>query len=249
MLYLFFHMANDYQNRLCKNRYKIDKVMAYGIGPPCIKSHDSLIRWLYIVSWQIKHVTPPIPNMLWTPKQSTKHIIKHIRKHNPQNTSLFVKSYFHSWTFLHLRIIPLILHTATIRLLLLVRGKKPPVLTFLNLYVTLNGIDGSIWYFVQLNFISLPLFYKCFLFLTGFWLAWKKVLQWNCFFLKCSHFCAVTSILWQTCLHTRLIYNFRFPIWNKIHDWRSRKISDHEIYSRSAKVLKETLGIPTILSR
>ena len=47
--------------------------------------------------------------------------------------------------FFHLKIVPLILHRATIRLLLLVREKEPSVLTFLNLYVTLNEIHGSIW--------------------------------------------------------------------------------------------------------
>ena len=40
--------------------------------------------------------------------------------------------------FFHLRIVPLILHTAIVRLLLLVREKELPILTFLNLYVTLN---------------------------------------------------------------------------------------------------------------
>ena len=33
--------------------------------------------------------------------------------------------------------VPLILHSVTIRSLLLLREKDPPVLTFLNLYVTL----------------------------------------------------------------------------------------------------------------
>ena len=44
--------------------------------------------------------------------------------------------------FIHLRIAPLILHRATIRLLLLIREKQPPILTFL---VTLHEIHGSIW--------------------------------------------------------------------------------------------------------
>ena len=42
-----------------------------------------------------------------------------------------------------LRIALIILHRATIRLLLLVREKKPPILTFLNLYLTLHKIHGS----------------------------------------------------------------------------------------------------------
>ena len=46
--------------------------------------------------------------------------------------------------FIHLRIAPLILHRATIRLLLLIREKEPPILTFLGLYVNLHEIHGSI---------------------------------------------------------------------------------------------------------
>ena len=46
--------------------------------------------------------------------------------------------------FCHLIIVPLIALRANIRLLLLVRGKEPPILTFINLYVTLHEIDGTI---------------------------------------------------------------------------------------------------------
>ena len=35
---------------------KLDKVMAYCIGQPCTKLHNSLITWLYVVLWQIKNV-------------------------------------------------------------------------------------------------------------------------------------------------------------------------------------------------
>ena len=46
--------------------------------------------------------------------------------------------------FFHLRIIPdIILHMATIGLTMSVRDKEPPILTFLNLYVTLHDIHGS----------------------------------------------------------------------------------------------------------
>ena len=46
--------------------------------------------------------------------------------------------------FFHLRIIPdIILHMATIGLTMSVRDKEPP--TFLNLYVTLHDIHGSIY--------------------------------------------------------------------------------------------------------
>ena len=33
---------------------KLDKMMAYGVGPPYTKSHDSLIMWLYVALWQKK---------------------------------------------------------------------------------------------------------------------------------------------------------------------------------------------------
>ena len=62
-----------------------------------------------------------------------------------QITFLLAKSYFQLWIFLRLRIVPLILHRATVRLLLLVREKELPILTSLNFYVTLSGIHGSIW--------------------------------------------------------------------------------------------------------
>ena len=55
------------------------------------------------------------------------------------------------------------------------------------------------------------------------------------FFLKSSHFCAITSISWRIYLQTRLVYNFRFPIWNKIHDRHSCKILNQELYSWSVK--------------
>ena len=46
--------------------------------------------------------------------------------------------------FFLLRIIPdIILHMATIGLTMSVRDKEPPILTFLNLHVTLHDIHGS----------------------------------------------------------------------------------------------------------
>ena len=54
------------------------------------------------------------------------------------------KELFPFINFFHLRIVPLILPGAIIRLLLLVREKEPPILIFLNLYVTFNKIHGSI---------------------------------------------------------------------------------------------------------
>ena len=45
---------------------KLDKMLAYDIGPPRTKSHDSLITWSYVVSWQMNNVTSPIAQVLWT---------------------------------------------------------------------------------------------------------------------------------------------------------------------------------------
>ena len=39
---------------------KLGKVVAYDIGPPCKKSHDSLITLSYVVSWKMKNVVSPI---------------------------------------------------------------------------------------------------------------------------------------------------------------------------------------------
>ena len=41
----------------------------------------------------------------------------------------------------------------------------------------------------------------------------------------------ITSIFRRVCLQTRLMYNFRFPVWNKINDRHSSKIPDQELYS------------------
>ena len=46
-----------------------------------------------------------------------------MEKKTEKITPLFVKNSFHAWIFYHLKIAPLILHRATIRLPLLVREK------------------------------------------------------------------------------------------------------------------------------
>ena len=91
---------------------KLDKVMAFGTGPPCTKPHDSLITWLYVVSWQIKNVLSPIPQISWTPTLTEYWLMTWDQ---PQKiTSLLLKSSFRSWMFFHLRIIPLIFYRAII---------------------------------------------------------------------------------------------------------------------------------------
>ena len=72
-------------------------------------------------------------------------------------------------------------------------------------------------------------------FMLHFDLLEKKFFSETAFFLKSSHFCAITPILWRICLYIKLIYNFRYPIWNKIYDRHSSKTPNQELYSRSAK--------------
>ena len=107
------------------------------------------------------------------------------------------------------------LNRTTIRSLLLVREKELLIWAFMNLYLTLHKIHGSIW---QLNFVSLPSLCKlsC---KQNFDLFEKKSFNETVFsFLKSSQFCTITSTLRWICLQTRLMYNFRFPVWKKIHD-------------------------------
>lgn len=66
---------------------KLDKLMAYDIKPPRTKSHDSLIRWSYVVSGQLKNVIPS--PVLRTPKHET----------TKKTTSPLVKSFFNSFFF------------------------------------------------------------------------------------------------------------------------------------------------------
>ena len=192
---------------------KLDKVLPYGIGLPCTKSQDSLITWLYIVSWQIENVVSPVSNALWTPDSVVSGLLQ--GTNTQQITSVLVKSQFYSWVFIHVRIILLILHRATVRLLWLVREKEPQILTFLNLYVTLNGIQGRIW---LLNFVSLPLSCKLSFFLLDLDLLEKNSLSEAVFFSKELSLLRNNINFLTSCLQTILINNSRFPIWDKVHD-------------------------------
>ena len=118
--------------------------------------------------------------------------------------------------FFHLRILPLILYRA------IIREKEPPILRFLNLYLTFNKIHGSIW---QLTFESQSLSCKLSFFLPDFNLFEKKSLKWNCFFfLKSSNFWAITPVFWRICLQTDL--QFQIPNLENIYDRHSSKIPD-----------------------
>ena len=142
---------------------KLGKMMAYGIGPPCTKSHDSLITWLYVV---YGHQTRQ-GNGLWYWCQNSKN-----------NITLSKKS-FPLMNFYHLKTVFLILNKATITLILLIREKEAPILTSIILYVTLQEIHGNIWCLI---FISLPSSCKTSFLLTGFRLTWKKSFNETVFF-------------------------------------------------------------------
>ena len=58
---------------------------------------------------------------------------------NLTNHITLSKKSFPFMSLFHLRVLPLILHRAIIKLLLSVREKELPILTFRNLHVTLNG--------------------------------------------------------------------------------------------------------------
>ena len=66
------HMAQESleeQNRLISIStrpipIKLDKVVYYGNEPPRTKSHDTLITWSHVVSWQMKNVISPIARVL-----------------------------------------------------------------------------------------------------------------------------------------------------------------------------------------
>ena len=173
---------------------KLAKVMAMVLGHQAhsrvIVWFYCLITWLHVVLWQIKkryiyhqfhksygHQTQQGSD-LWH-EMTTQKIL-----------SPLVKSPFYLWYFFYHKIVPLILHRATTRLVLLVRKQELPILTFgrknssmnkakflgdsvckiwssnfinavsqkrywsileysvpfLNLYVTLHEIHGSIWW-------------------------------------------------------------------------------------------------------
>ena len=65
---------------------------------------------------------------------------------------------FHWWIFFHLRIVPLILYRAIIRLFLLVRQKEISILTFLNLCVILKEMRSWILYH-YLPLVNFPFSY------------------------------------------------------------------------------------------
>ena len=69
---------------------KLDKMMAYGIGPPCRKSHDSLITWLYVASWQRRYMSN------FTSPVDTKHnrVVAYGMEHHSKNHITLSKMFF-----------------------------------------------------------------------------------------------------------------------------------------------------------
>ena len=72
-----------------------------------------------------------------------------------------------------------------------------------------------------------------FLFLTGFWLSWKNILQWNFFIFSNINFRTNMSAnqtdlqfeISKICLQTKLIYNLRFPKFICRRDWFTASVS------------------------
>ena len=89
-----------------------------------------------------KKTISPIQQVLCTPNLTGQWLKTWIQ--NLKITSLLVKSSFRARIFFHLKVVLLFLNRATIRLLLLVREKEHLILTFTNIYVTLDEIHGSI---------------------------------------------------------------------------------------------------------
>ena len=126
----------------------------------------------------------------------------------------------------------------TIRVLFSVREKGPPILTFINLYVT---IHDSIWPLNLVYFVSRPSSYQL-SFIYGNLTSLKKTPSMKLLFcLKSSHLCAITSIFCRVCLQTRLIYSFRLQIWNKIHDHHSSKIPKSETLVSIIETFRRTI--------
>ena len=113
---------------------KLAKVMAMVLGHQAysrvIVWFYYLTTWLYVVSWQIK-------------KRYIYHQFRKSYGHQTQQgsdlwhgmttqkiASPLVKSPFHLWYFFYHKIVPLIIHRATTRLVLLVRKQELPILSF-----------------------------------------------------------------------------------------------------------------------
>ena len=83
---------------------KHDRVMAYGIGPPRIKSHDSLITWSYEFSWQAKTVISPVSSFTTLFLSFTLHKtwqsgdLWHVDT-TQKISSCLVKTLFHSYIY------------------------------------------------------------------------------------------------------------------------------------------------------
>ena len=88
----------------------------------------------------MKKVISPISKVLWKVNFTGKWLMT--LDQQLTNRITLCKKLFPFMNFFHLRVLPLILHRAIIKLLFLVREKELPILIFLNIHVTLNG---SIW--------------------------------------------------------------------------------------------------------
>ena len=129
---------------------KLEMVMAYEKGLPPTMVHDTIVAWHF---FDHVIVCSLMTNKICYISNSTNAMDTKLDKLVAYDIGKTLKKSHRSYQkvftiyviFIHLRIAPLILHRATIRLLLLIREKEPPILTFLGLYVNLHEIHGSIW--------------------------------------------------------------------------------------------------------
>ena len=146
---------------------------------------------------------------------------------------------------------------ATIPFPLLCKWRQRPLkITLVSMRIGVGNISISKYLYelagkFMVGFNSWIL-YHCFHlvnFLFSYWISTrlKKIPSVKLFFFrKSSHFCAITSILWQICLQTGLIYDFRFLSWNKTHDdCHSSKTTDEEFYCRLVMCPKLKIQVNT----
>ena len=160
---------------------KLDKLKAYGIGH---HTQNHIILWSYVVSWQIKNVISPVPQILWTPSLTGWWLMTW-EKHSKNHIAL-IKKFFPFMNFFPTKNCTFNLKQGHCKITLVSKKKGA---ANINIYKSLCETTWSMVAFDSWNhYIRLENFpFSC-------WIStcFKKK-----FFgekLKSSHFCAITSI-------------------------------------------------------
>ena len=140
-----------------------------------MKQSYALKTFLFQKKMSKVDVSIPNFNTFW----KENFVLYVLDQHSKNHITLSKKFFSFMNFFFHLTIVPSVLNRATIRLLLLVREIESPILTFINLYVALHQIRGSLW---SLDFVSVPSSCKLSFFLLDFDFLEKNILQWSWFF-------------------------------------------------------------------